>query len=129
MNKIEGQLPYLPKEEYDFRIRELFGLIKDTYKTMDTFYIEILANKVQLNNISLSLRVIFDTLEELEDKDFVSSNRQFNEMKEFNKQMYEKMKQYEKDASDFRTFKKIVEDLDKREKEKKNKKYSGLEYG
>ncbi len=130
MNKIEGRLPDISIDEYHFRVRELFGIVKDTHVTMEGFYREILENRKQINLVSLYLRVIFDTIGKLEGKDFISFKKQLEELKEFNAKISNKMKKYEEDASDFRSFKKIIDDVEKREKEKeeKRKNYRGPEY-
>jgi len=110
MNKLEGELPYLPDEEYELRIRDLFGRVKDVYKTMDIFNKEILENKKHLNNIDLSLRIIFDSVEELGDI----------------RNMQKTVKEYEKDAPFIKELKEYTEKLEKREKT--TEEYKGTEY-
>lgn len=130
ITEIEDDLPRLQKEQYPQLIKNIFEMIKSIFVAIDTIYLDSLTNRDVVNKINLSVIMLFDSLEKLENKDWITFKKQLNKMKKTHGTIYKKMEKIEEDATEFRKFKKIVDDLEKSQMKRKTKtkKYHGPEY-
>jgi len=105
ITKVEGELPYLKQDEFNYRMEELVSIVKNAYKNINIFYKEILDINQEINNLHFWLRVIFDSVDELE------------EVKGLKEKYEKKMEQYDKDAPFINELKNYLEaQIEKQEK-------------
>lgn len=67
MAKIEGELPHLNQQEFNHRMLELYGIVKDSYKNLFDLYGITFANIQRINRMDLYVKMLFETLAEYED--------------------------------------------------------------
>ncbi len=68
MIEIKGGLVHLNQQDFNVRMMELFGIVKDSYKNLLDLYGIAFANIQRINKLELYVQILFETL--AENKDF-----------------------------------------------------------
>ena len=67
MTEIKGEIPHLNQNDFNYRIMELYGIVKDTFKNLLDLHGITLANMQRINKIDLYVKMLFETLVKYED--------------------------------------------------------------
>ena len=67
MTEIKGELLHLNQQDFNFRIIELQGIVRDAYKIMVDIYGVTYANMQRINKLDLYVKILFETLLKYED--------------------------------------------------------------
>lgn len=67
MTEIKGELLHLNQRDFNYRMTELQGIVRDTYKIMIEIYGVTYANMQRINKLDLYVKILFENLLEYED--------------------------------------------------------------